>query len=224
MGGAAAPGAPYHRGLPSLLGDLAIPSVTKLLALYDGIYLGVSGGWDRAIPNPLPGLLPPVQGARRISGAPSNNKGWKKRFFFVSCSQEWGFSIGWAFQTIDNTSPSLSAGEIVDVDQLRGILSSSRAIREMTEDWMIEAEDLGRIIVSGSGSPSEEDEDLGPEDAFGPGCWHERRPGIARCHLPRRGLGKSKWEGIVDGDPSRRVLERSTVDTGTMSRLLSGRR
>ena len=31
----------------------------------------------------------------KISGAPSNNKGWKSRFFFINCSRGWGFSTGW---------------------------------------------------------------------------------------------------------------------------------
>ncbi|THU60991.1 hypothetical protein C4D60_Mb07t18580 [Musa balbisiana] len=54
--------------------------------------------------------------------------------------QEWGFSTRWAFRTIDNTSPSLSTSETMDVDRLRGILSASWAVREMTKEWMVEAE------------------------------------------------------------------------------------
>ncbi|THU58330.1 hypothetical protein C4D60_Mb03t13080 [Musa balbisiana] len=63
----------------------------------------------------------------KINSAPSNNK-------------EWGFSIRWTLRTIDNTSPLLYVGETTDVDQLRGILSSSRAIKEMIEEWLVEAE------------------------------------------------------------------------------------
>ncbi|THU56296.1 hypothetical protein C4D60_Mb11t15780 [Musa balbisiana] len=75
----------------------------------------------------------------KISGTPSNNKGWKSCFFFISCSRGWGFSTGWTSRTIDNIPPLLSIGETADVNQLRGILSSSQAIREMTEEWLVEA-------------------------------------------------------------------------------------
>ena len=51
-------------------------------------------------------------------------------------------------------------------------------------------------VVSGGGSPSEKDEDLGLEDAFGLGCWHERRPGVVLGHSPRRVLGEREGEGV----------------------------
>uniref|UniRef100_A0A804J724 Transposase (putative) gypsy type domain-containing protein n=1 Tax=Musa acuminata subsp. malaccensis TaxID=214687 RepID=A0A804J724_MUSAM len=72
----------------------------------------------------------------RISGAPSSNKGWKSRFFFVSCSRGWGFSTGWTSRTVDNVLPLLSGRESAELDRLRGILSSSRMIKEMTEEWL----------------------------------------------------------------------------------------
>ncbi|THU55551.1 hypothetical protein C4D60_Mb11t07770 [Musa balbisiana] len=76
----------------------------------------------------------------KISGVPSNNKGWKMHFFFISCAQEWGFSTGWAIRSIDNALPSISAGDTAMVDRLRGILSSSQVIKKMTEEWMVGAE------------------------------------------------------------------------------------
>ncbi|XP_064965208.1 uncharacterized protein LOC135612629 [Musa acuminata AAA Group] len=72
----------------------------------------------------------------RIGGAPSNNKGRKSRFFFVSCSRGWGFNTGWTSRTVDNVLPLLSGRESADVDRLRGILSSSRMIKKMTEEWL----------------------------------------------------------------------------------------
>ncbi|RWV84931.1 hypothetical protein GW17_00053318 [Ensete ventricosum] len=73
----------------------------------------------------------------RVSGAPSNNKGWKSRYLFVS-GPVWGFRLDWSAHPIGNASPYLSEEESVLVDRLKGILSSSRAIKEMTELWLVE--------------------------------------------------------------------------------------
>ncbi|RWV78413.1 hypothetical protein GW17_00060626, partial [Ensete ventricosum] len=74
----------------------------------------------------------------RVSGAPSNNKGWKSRYLFVS-GPVWGFRLDWSAHPIDNASPYLSEEEFVLVDRLKGILSSSCAIKEMTKLWLVEA-------------------------------------------------------------------------------------
>ncbi|RZS00496.1 hypothetical protein BHM03_00030202, partial [Ensete ventricosum] len=74
----------------------------------------------------------------RVSGAPSNNKGWKSHYLFVS-GPIWGFRLDWSAHPIDNSSPYLSEGESVLVGRLKGVLSSSRAIKETTELWLIEA-------------------------------------------------------------------------------------
>ncbi|THU45977.1 hypothetical protein C4D60_Mb09t00070 [Musa balbisiana] len=75
----------------------------------------------------------------KISGAPSNNKGWKSRFFFVNYNRGWGFNTRWTSHTIDNVPPLLSGRESTGVNRLRSILSSSRAIGETTEEWLAEA-------------------------------------------------------------------------------------
>ncbi|URE09197.1 Putative gypsy type transposon [Musa troglodytarum] len=64
----------------------------------------------------------------RVNGAPSNNKGWKGHFFFVSCQKDWGFGVRWFARAIDNTAPDLSDQEHEDLGKLKGILPSSRAI------------------------------------------------------------------------------------------------
>ncbi|RZS28519.1 hypothetical protein BHM03_00062111 [Ensete ventricosum] len=74
----------------------------------------------------------------RVSGAPSNNKGWKSRYLFVS-GLVWGFRLDWLAHPIDNASLYLSEEETILVDKLKGILSSSRAIKEMAELWLVEA-------------------------------------------------------------------------------------
>ncbi|RZR77988.1 hypothetical protein BHM03_00003208 [Ensete ventricosum] len=75
----------------------------------------------------------------KVSGAPSNNKGWKARYLFVS-GPSWGFRLDWSACPISNVPPYLSEEESILVNRLKGILSSSRAIKEMTELWLVEAD------------------------------------------------------------------------------------
>ncbi|RZS12700.1 hypothetical protein BHM03_00044179 [Ensete ventricosum] len=51
----------------------------------------------------------------------------------------WGFRLNWSAHPIDNASPYLSKEETVLVGKLKEILSSSRAIKEMAELWLVEA-------------------------------------------------------------------------------------
>ncbi|RWW02089.1 hypothetical protein GW17_00034832 [Ensete ventricosum] len=51
----------------------------------------------------------------------------------------WGFRLDWSTHPIDNALSYLSEEESVLVDRLKGILSSSHAIKEMTELWPVEA-------------------------------------------------------------------------------------
>ncbi|RRT52134.1 hypothetical protein B296_00007037 [Ensete ventricosum] len=74
----------------------------------------------------------------RVSGAPSNNKGWKSHYLFVS-DPNWGFRLDWSAHPIGNVPAYLSEEESVLVGRLKGILSSSCAIKEMTEIWLVEA-------------------------------------------------------------------------------------
>ncbi|RZS13566.1 hypothetical protein BHM03_00045167, partial [Ensete ventricosum] len=74
----------------------------------------------------------------RVSGAPSNNKGWKSRYIFVS-GPVWGFRLDWSAHPIDNAPPYLSKEEFVLVGRLKEIISSSCVIKEMTELWLVKA-------------------------------------------------------------------------------------
>ncbi|KAJ8512379.1 hypothetical protein OPV22_002813 [Ensete ventricosum] len=82
----------------------------------------------------------------RVIGAPSSNKGWKSRYLYVS-GLGWGFGFSWSAHPIGNAPPYLSEEEAVLVGRLKGILSSSCAIKEMTELWLVEADrmDLGDL-------------------------------------------------------------------------------
>ncbi|CAL9779359.1 unnamed protein product, partial [Musa acuminata subsp. burmannicoides] len=75
----------------------------------------------------------------RVGGAPYSNKGWKGRFFYVSCARDWGFGVRWSAKVIDNTTPSLSDEQRRDLGRLREVLPNSQAIRNMTERWLVEA-------------------------------------------------------------------------------------
>ena len=75
----------------------------------------------------------------RVGGAPSSNKGWKGRFFYISWPRDWGFGVRWAVRVIDNTVPDLNDEECRDLKRLRAILPGSQAIRAMTEEWLAEA-------------------------------------------------------------------------------------
>lgn len=73
----------------------------------------------------------------RVSGAPSNNKGSKSCFFFVSHSQGWGFGLRWSARIINNNCPELSNDECEQLERLKGILATSLAIRDVTEEWLV---------------------------------------------------------------------------------------
>ncbi|RWW35579.1 hypothetical protein BHE74_00059479 [Ensete ventricosum] len=73
----------------------------------------------------------------RVSGAPSSNKGWKSHYLYVS-GPVWGFRLDWSAHPIGNAPPYLSE-ETVLVGRLKEILSSSRAIKEMAELWLVDA-------------------------------------------------------------------------------------
>ncbi|RZS06102.1 hypothetical protein BHM03_00036704 [Ensete ventricosum] len=75
----------------------------------------------------------------RVGGAPSSNKGWKSRFFFISCRQGRSFPTEWTSRTVNNSVPVLSANETELVEILRGILSTSRGVKDMNEAWLAKA-------------------------------------------------------------------------------------
>ncbi|RZR78949.1 hypothetical protein BHM03_00004511, partial [Ensete ventricosum] len=75
----------------------------------------------------------------RVRGVPSNNKGWKARFLFVSRRQGWDFGIEWSAHPVSNVPSNLSDEETNLIGQLKIILSASQAIRSLTEEWLVEA-------------------------------------------------------------------------------------
>ncbi|THU57111.1 hypothetical protein C4D60_Mb03t00050 [Musa balbisiana] len=60
-------------------------------------------------------------------------------FFYVCCARDWGFRLRWSARMIDNTTLALNDDEYRDLRRLKEILPASRAIRNMTEQWVIEA-------------------------------------------------------------------------------------
>ncbi|RZS11458.1 hypothetical protein BHM03_00042811 [Ensete ventricosum] len=74
-----------------------------------------------------------------VGEAPSNNKGWKTRHLFISDNRAWGLRLEWLAHTMGNVPPYLFDEESEQFEQLKGILSSSRAIREVNEGSLVKA-------------------------------------------------------------------------------------
>ncbi|RRT85718.1 hypothetical protein B296_00003700, partial [Ensete ventricosum] len=55
------------------------------------------------------------------------------------CNRGWGFGLKWSARTINNVPSFLFDKELEQVERLRAILSSSLAIRDMIEIWLVEA-------------------------------------------------------------------------------------
>ncbi|RWW84417.1 hypothetical protein BHE74_00006962 [Ensete ventricosum] len=100
-------------------------------------------------PGLVHGLLSSVSGAswvlldcpKQISGewgSFQQQKGWKARFFFISHSRGWDFRPEWTARSVSHVAPNLLDEESELVGILRGILSSSRAIKDMTEARLVE--------------------------------------------------------------------------------------
>ncbi|RWW24781.1 hypothetical protein GW17_00010914, partial [Ensete ventricosum] len=119
----------------------------QLVALPCCVFGRTPRGWDYPESELIHGMLSPLQESGRllshrlcrfrVSGAPSNNKGWKSRYLFVT-GLNWRFRLDWSAHPIGNIPPYLCEEEFVLVGRLKGILSSSCAIKEMTELWLVE--------------------------------------------------------------------------------------
>ncbi|THU73095.1 hypothetical protein C4D60_Mb04t19190 [Musa balbisiana] len=117
--------------LVAFLGECYYANITptrNLFLSYFRLFKGSGGGYFLS-----------ARAGFRVGGAPSNNKGWKGRFFYVSWSRDWGFGVRWAARAIDNTAPSLNDEECRGLERLREILPGSQAIRAMNEQWLAEA-------------------------------------------------------------------------------------
>ncbi|RWV77083.1 hypothetical protein GW17_00062145 [Ensete ventricosum] len=75
----------------------------------------------------------------RVEAAPSNNKGWKSRFMYISHPQGREFGLEWSCYPINNAPPYLTDEDSILVGRLNDILSSSRMIRNLTEQWLVKA-------------------------------------------------------------------------------------
>ncbi|XP_065007933.1 uncharacterized protein LOC135638644 [Musa acuminata AAA Group] len=145
----------------------------------------------------------------RVGGAPSNNKGWKGRFFYVSCVRDWGFGVRWSARAIDNTVPSLSEAERRDLGRLKEVLPSSQAIQNMTELWLVEA-GLSPTPLGGQASqappptPSADPKDAPLEVKAGrPRKKEKTAPSKGAEAGPRRGELQRRAPPLGRGGPSR---------------------
>ncbi|RWW86747.1 hypothetical protein BHE74_00004471, partial [Ensete ventricosum] len=75
----------------------------------------------------------------RVGAAPSNNKGWKTQYLFISCRRRWGFYLEWSAHPMSNVPLYLTDEESALVGRLKRILSTSQVTRDMIELWLVEA-------------------------------------------------------------------------------------
>ena len=118
------------RYLVVFLGECHYAHITPTLSLFLSCYRFCKGSG---------GYFLTARSGFRVGGAPSNNKGWKGRFFYVSRTQDWGFGVRWSARVIDNTPPCLGEVDRQARERLREILPKSQAIRTMTEQWLVAA-------------------------------------------------------------------------------------
>ncbi|RRT35967.1 hypothetical protein B296_00045058 [Ensete ventricosum] len=128
----------------------------------------------------------------------------------------WGLKLDWSAHPIGNASPYLSKEESVLVGRLKGILSSSCAIKEMTELWLVETDQMdlsdlrGMPKVSGGKAP--------------PTCPATREVGAS----PAREAPKASSKRPVDApaeqadDPTRRHKKVKVLTRRHKSRLGEG--
>ena len=134
------------RYLVAFLGECHCANITPTLNLFLSCYRLSKGSG---------GYFLSARTGFRVGGAPSSNKGWKGRFFYISCAKDWGFGVRWSARAIDNTTPCLGEAERQDLGRLKEILPRSQAIQNMTERWLAEAGlnpmPLGTLEMLGSG-------------------------------------------------------------------------
>ncbi|RZS22369.1 hypothetical protein BHM03_00055138 [Ensete ventricosum] len=124
--------------------------------------------------------------ALEVSGASTNNKGWKARYFFIS-SPSWGFKVDWSIHSISNIPPLVSEEEFIMVNRLKGILPLFRAIWDMTELRLVE-------VGLSPASPG-----IYAFDAF-VACAMDLN---ALCRKPRMPSGKNTTATGVENSPSK---------------------
>ncbi|RWV77256.1 hypothetical protein GW17_00061939, partial [Ensete ventricosum] len=155
-----------------------------------------------------------------VSEVPSNNKGWKSHYLFMS-GPVWGFRLNWSAHPIDNASPYLSEEEFILVGRLKGIRSSSCTIKEMTELWLVKADQMdlddlhgmpkmssGKAPSTRAATPAREvgvspareapktlskrSIDVPTEQADDPAWRHKKVKVLTRRHKSRHGEGESR--------------------------------
>ncbi|RRT32744.1 hypothetical protein B296_00049245, partial [Ensete ventricosum] len=121
--------------MPEVVEDLPQPCSAQLVALPCRLFGRVPRGRDYPDSGLVHGMFSPLQESGQLL---PHRPGWKSRYLFVS-DPVWGFRLDWSAHPIGNTFPYLSEEETVLIGRLKGILSSSHAIKEMTELWLVEA-------------------------------------------------------------------------------------
>ncbi|RRT33585.1 hypothetical protein B296_00051225 [Ensete ventricosum] len=112
-----------HRRMHEVVEDLHQPGSAQLVALPCRLFGRAPRSRDYPDSGLVHGVLSPLQESGRL----------------LPHCPIWGFRLDWSAHPINNASPYLSEEETILVERLKEILSSSRAIKEMTELWLVEA-------------------------------------------------------------------------------------
>ncbi|RRT31509.1 hypothetical protein B296_00047580 [Ensete ventricosum] len=113
--------APTHRGMLEVVENLSQPGSAQLVALPCRLHRRMTKSRDHPDSGLVHGVLSPLQESGRL------------------LSYLLGFRLDWSAHPIGNAPPFLSEEETVLVGRLKGIISSSRVIKEMAELWLVEA-------------------------------------------------------------------------------------
>ncbi|RWW62647.1 hypothetical protein BHE74_00030205 [Ensete ventricosum] len=147
----------------------------------------------------------------------------------------WGFMLDWSTHLIGNVPPYLSE-ESVLVGKLKGILSSSRAIKEMIELWLVEAglslasRGIRRKTLAAQSAASTQGVDGvppteapkssskrpsdSPVPSDDPSRRHKKVKILSRRHKSRHGEGGS-WSHSKGKEPAEPVEEPKTLVEST---------
>ncbi|RWW62351.1 hypothetical protein BHE74_00030514 [Ensete ventricosum] len=121
----------------------------------------------------------------RVSGAPSNNKGWKSCYLFVS-SPVWGFRLDWLAHPIDNAPHRMDLGELRGMPKVSGGKApSTRAVALARE---VSASPVRETPKASSKRPI----DASTEQVDDPARRPKKVKVLTRRHKSRHGEGESR--------------------------------
>ncbi|RWV80883.1 hypothetical protein GW17_00057770 [Ensete ventricosum] len=102
--------------LSRTLADFTVLNGAKLLALPEGLPQGVQRRKSGAIAQ---AILLMLLAELRVERSKLLRLEWRRHFFIVDGSEDWGFPTVWAVHTIDNALPALFVGETEALERIQ---------------------------------------------------------------------------------------------------------